>query len=499
MPRARRPLELFPEWSPTTPSAKKAAQASGTSAPETLWERFLQLIRDNVPPQVFKTWFEPLRFLRWENTTLTVQVPSQFFCEWLEEHYYGLLQRALVQVFGAKARLEYDIMLDRGVDTQQRTVRLPALRTPPLQQPLPLHPTPAHIPISPINPRYTFERFVSGTSNSLAYSAARSIASQPGQTRFNPLLIYGGIGLGKTHLVQAIHNYLLQRRLPLRLVYVSSEYFTTGYITALQHNRAHEFTAFYTNADVLIIDDIQFLSGKEKTQQHFFHIFNALHQAGKQLVFTSDKPPRDLTDLDERLVSRLQWGLVAEIQPPEYELRLEILRRKSIDEGLEVPEEVLRYIAHHVTRSIRELEGCLIHLLARVTLDHCEITTELAQESVATLVQSPSRELSDAPYSHPLAPERILAAVARYYRLDVPTLTGKTRKREVAQARHLAMYLLRSWLKLSLKTIGDLFGGRDHTTVLHACETIEQKLPNSPTLRQAVSVIEQTLTPSIRL
>ncbi|MCS6966645.1 MAG: hypothetical protein NZ473_07760, partial [Candidatus Kapabacteria bacterium] len=152
MPRARRPLELFPEWSPTTPSAKKAAQASGTSAPETLWERFLQLIRDNVPPQVFKTWFEPLRFLRWENTTLTVQVPSQFFCEWLEEHYYGLLQRALVQVFGAKARLEYDIMLDRGVDTQQRTVRLPALRTPPLQQPLPLHPTPAHIPISPINP-----------------------------------------------------------------------------------------------------------------------------------------------------------------------------------------------------------------------------------------------------------------------------------------------------------------------------------------------------------
>ncbi len=498
LPKPRRSLELFPEWFSTAGSSLKESP-SGKSSPDALWERFLQLIRDNVTPQVFKTWFEPLRFVRWENNTLTIQVPSQFFCEWLEEHYYGLLQRALVHVFGPKARLEYDITLERGEDMQQRTVRLPALRTPPVQQPLPLQNVPSHIPISPVNPRFTFERFVCGASNRLAYTAARAVADQPGQTRFNPLLIYGGIGLGKTHLVQAIHNHLLRRRLPLRLIYVSSEYFTTGYITALQQNRAHEFTTFYTNADVLIIDDVQFLSGKEKTQQHFFHIFNTLYQAGKQLVFTSDKPPRELTELDERLISRFNWGLVAAIEPPEYELRLEILRRKSADEGLELPEDVITYIAQHVTSNIRELEGCLIHLLAKATLDRCEITVELAREALAGL-RAHSSEAVAAPHAGggtgahpPLTPERILAAVAQYYGLDPTVLTGKSRKREATHARHIAMYLMRKLLNLPLKAIGERFGGRDHTTVLHACEHIEHQLPHSAALKQALNQIEQTL------
>ncbi len=490
LPKPRRPLELFPEWLSAPRQPPEAEQAT----PEALWQRFLTLIRDNVSPQVFKTWFEPLRFQSWENGTLTVRVPSQFFCEWLEEHYYGLLQRALVQVFGAKARLEYNVMLERGEDTHERMVRLPALRTPPPQQPLPLQTTPPHIVVSPINPRFTFERFICGQSNRLAYTAARAVADQPGQTRFNPLLIYGGIGLGKTHLVQAIHNQLTHRRLPLRLIYVSSEYFTTGYITALQQHHAHEFTAFYTSADVLIIDDIQFLSGKEKTQQHFFHIFNTLYQAGKQLVFTSDKPPRELTDIDERLVSRFQWGLVAEIHPPEYELRLEILRRKSADEGLELPEEVLQYLAQHVSSSIRELEGCLIRLLAKATLDRCEITVELAREAVLSMGQTPS-SAEQRPAAQPaLTPERILAAVASYYGLEPSVLTGKSRKREAAQARHVAMYLLRKHLRLPLKAIGQLFGGRDHTTVLHACEAVERELPQSSALRQALLQLEQTLS-----
>jgi len=497
LPKSRRPLELFPEWLQRQRTQQQTAQPPEATTPQALWERFLALIRDNVPPQAFKTWFEPLRLLRWENDTVTVQVPSQFFCEWLEEHYYGLLQRALVQVFGPKARLEYDIMLERDEELQPRTIRLPAFRTPPVQQPLPLQQAPPHIPISPTNPHFTFERFVCGTSNRLAYAAARSVADQPGQTRFNPLLIFGGIGLGKTHLVQAIHNHLLRRRLPLRLVYVSSEYFTTGYITALQQNRAHEFTAFYTNADVLIIDDIQFLSGKEKTQQHFFHIFNTLYQAGKQLVFTSDKPPRELTELDERLVSRFQWGLVAEIQPPEYELRLEILRRKSADEGLQLPEDILRYIAYHITTSVRELEGCLIHILARATLDRCEITLELAQEAVERL--RPSTPPATAmPAAEKLTPERILHAVCRYYGIETTVLTGSSRKREAAQARHLAMYLLRKHLQLPLKTIGQLVGGRDHTTVLHACTHVERQLLTSPALRQALTEIENSLSDTLR-
>ncbi|GBD07694.1 Chromosomal replication initiator protein DnaA [bacterium HR21] len=495
MPKSRRSLELFPEWLSTSRKPLEREEAT----PEALWQRFLTLIRDNVPPQVFKTWFEPLRFERWENNTLTVQVPSQFFCEWLEEHYYGLLQRALVQVFGAHARLQYNVMLERGEDVHQRTVRLPALRTPPPQQALPLQTTPPHILISPINPRFTFERFICGASNRLAYTAARSVAEQPGQTRFNPLLIYGGIGLGKTHLVQAVHNYLGQRRLPLRLVYVSSEYFTTGYITALQQHHAHEFTAFYTSADVLIIDDIQFLAGKEKTQQHFFHIFNTLYQAGKQLIFTSDKPPRELADVDERLISRFQWGLVAEIQPPEYELRLEILRRKSADEGLELPEDVLQYLAQHITSNIRELEGCLIHLLARATLDRCEITLELAHQALAQMGQAALRPTSPQQAARALSPEHILTAVADYYGLDPSVLTGKSRKREAAQARHLAMYLLRKYLALPFKTIGQLFGGRDHTTALHACENIERELPRSSALRQALSHLEQRLGEPIRL
>lgn len=497
LPKSRRSLELFPEWLTQTQHTSQP----DTRTPEALWNRFLQLIRDNVPPQVFKTWFEPLRFLRWEDNTLTIQVPSQFFCEWLEEHYYGLLQRALVHVFGAKARLEYHVMLERGEDIHQRTIRLPAFRTPPVQQLLPLQAVPPHIPISPVNPRYTFERFIQGTSNRLAYTAATTVAEQPGQSRFNPLLIYGGIGLGKTHLVQAIHNHLLQRRLPLRLIYVGSEYFTTGYITALQHNRAHEFTTFYTNADVLIIDDVQFLSGKEKTQQHFLHIFNTLHQGGKQLVFTSDKPPRELTELDERLVSRLQWGLVAEIQPPEYELRLEILRQKSADEGLQLPDEVLHYIAQHVNANIRELEGCLIHLLARATIDRCEITVELARQTLATFGQTHSRPspASASGTAAAVTPEQVLQAVARHYGLEVAVLTGKSRKREATQARHLAMYVLRHHLHLPLKAIGTLLGRRNHTTVLHACQSVEQELSTSGALRQALAAIEQTLGRSVRL
>ncbi len=493
MPKSRRSLELFPEW------LSVSQPKQHTETPETLWERFLQIIRDNVPAQAFKTWFEPLRFLQWDNNTLTIQVPSQFFCEWLEEHYYGLLQRALVHVFGAKARLEYHVMLDRSQNMHERTIRLPAFRTPPVQQLLPLQNVPSHIPISPVNPRYTFERFICGTSNRLAYKAATTVAEQPGQSRFNPLLIYGGIGLGKTHLVQAIHNHLLRRRLPLRLIYVSSEYFTSGYITALQQNRAHEFTTFYTNADVLIIDDIQFLSGKEKTQQHFFHIFNTLHQAGRQLVFTSDKPPRELTELDERLVSRLQWGLVAEIQPPEYELRLEILRRKSADEGLQLPDDVLHYIAQHVSQNIRELEGCLIHLLAKATIDRCEITVDLARQTLATFGQPQSSPSSPSSTTAALSPERILQAVAHYYGLEVSVLTGKSRKREATQARHLAMYLLRHYLHLPLKTIGQLMGGRDHTTVLHACQSVERELATHGALRQALTLLAQTLGQPLRL
>jgi len=494
-------LNLFPSSTPT--SAKREAStkrmgrtdtSGGSSDAETLWARCLEIIRDNVSEQVFKTWFEQIRPQSWDGTQLTVDLPSQFFYEWIEEHYSSLLKKTVQKVLGAKAKLQYQVVVDDSeVERDQRTIKLPAFRKQ-AQQPLPFdstsptqapEPSPtAHYPTY-FNPRYTFENFIRGENNQLATSAAMAVADNPGKTRYNPLVIYGPTGLGKTHLVQAIGNRILQRNRNARVLYTNSEKFTMEYINAIQTNRLPEFTNFYRTVDVLVVDDIQFLGGKERTQDMFFHTFNALHQAGKQVVLTSDKQPKDLADVDERLISRFQWGLTADIQPPDFETRMAILQQKAQEEGVDIPGDIMEYVARHVTTSVREIEGCLISLLAKVTLDNRELTLDLAKEVVRTVSNSNS--------SRQLTIDEIKQEVSTYYNQPVELLSAKTRKHEVVLARQMCMYLAKQMTQMSLKSIGMHFGGRDHTTVLHSCQQIMNYIDTDKKIRGDVDYLKKAL------
>lgn len=496
-------LNLFaadhdPNTSSTTGKAMgRLSSSGGSSDAEALWSRCLDIIRDNVAHQVYKTWFDQMRALTWADGQLVVEVPSQFFYEWIEEHYSSLLQKTIQKVLGPKARLQYQVVVDDAASSpEQRTIKLPGFRQTPQQAQLPfseqqspMAPAPpagksAHYP-SYFNPRYTFENFIRGENNQLATSAAMAVADNPGKTRYNPLVIYGPTGLGKTHLVQAIGNRVLQRNRNAKVLYSNSEKFTMEYINAIQTNKVAEFTNFYRSVDVLIVDDIQFLGGKEKTQDMFFHTFNALHQAGKQLILTSDKQPKDLADVDERLISRFQWGLTTDIQVPDFETRMAILQQKSLEEGMDMPGDVLEYIARHVASSVRELEGCLISLLAKVSLDNRDLTLDLAKDVV--------RGVTNAPSTRTLTIDDIKQEVAAYYNQDVALLSAKTRKHEVVLARQMCMYLAKQLTQMSLKSIGMHFGGRDHTTVLHSCQTILNYIDTDRKIRQDVDFLRKAL------
>lgn len=482
-------------------SLARNVQSGGSSDAETLWARCLDIIRDNVSEQVFKTWFEQMRPSSWDGTQLTVDLPSHFFYEWLEEHYSPLIQKTIQKVLGAKAKLRYRVVVEGGSSDAPSTVTLPGGRgghqpSLPFESAAPRSPQPvlgggakpqappAHYP-SYFNPRHTFENFIRGESNQLATSAAMAVADNPGGTRYNPLVIYGPTGLGKTHLVQAIGNRVLQRNRNAKVLYTNSEKFTMEYINAIQTNRVPDFTNFYRGVDVLIVDDIQFLGGKEKTQDQFFHTFNALHQAGKQVVLTSDKQPKDLADVDERLISRFQWGLAADIQPPDFETRMAILMQKAQEEGVDIPGDVIELIARHVTSSVREIEGCLISLLAKISLDNRELSLELAKEVV--------KSVTNAPNARQLTIEIIKQEVSTYYNQGIDLLSAKTRKHEVVLARQMCMYLAKNLTQMSLKSIGMHFGGRDHTTVLHSCQQIANYIDTDKKIRQDVEYLKKAL------
>jgi len=493
-------LSLFTTNEPATTkpqqrSMSKTTGGGGASDAETLWARSLDIIRDNVSAQVFKTWFEQMRPVAWSGSMLTMEVPSQFFYEWIEQHYSSLLLRTIQKVMGATTKLQYQVVVQDGPSAaEDRTIRLPGSRGVPNQGAISFQQTQqstkapatrsAHFPAY-FNPRYTFDNFIRGESNQLATSAAEAVANNPGGTRYNPLVIYGPTGLGKTHLVQAIGNRVLERNRNARVLYTNSEKFTMEYINAIQTNKVTEFTNFYRGVDVLIVDDIQFLGGKEKTQDMFFHTFNALHQSGKQLVLTSDKQPKDLADVDERLISRFQWGLSADIQIPDYETRVAILQQKSMEEGMDMPGDMLEYVARHVMSSVRELEGCLISLLAKVTLDHRELTIDLAKEVVRSITDSPAGRL--------LSIDEIKAEVSKFYNQSIDSLSAKTRKHEVVLARQMCMFLGKQLTQMSLKSIGMHFGGRDHTTVLHSCQTIQNYIDTDKKIRQDVDFLRKAL------
>lgn len=424
-----------------------------------VWDDFLREIKSSVTQMTFNTWFLPIKPIEMRDSTIKVQLPSQFFWEWIDEHYKGLINKSIQNVIGEPVSLSYVISED--VEPILPIVQ-PQISSKPAKQ----NQTKQEFETF-LNPRYTFDNFIKGENNQLARAAATAISENPGGTSFNPLFLYGGVGLGKTHLMQAIGNKILENFSDKKVIYLPSDIFTVQFVEAIKSDKVNEFSSYYRSMDVLILDDIQFLIGKEKTQDLFFHIFNTLHQARKQIVLSSDKPPKDLKGLDERLISRFQWGLMTDIQSPDLETRIAILKKKSEDFGLFISNEILEYIASSITSNIRELEGCLIKLLANSSLNSKDINLELAKRTVKEIATDRKVNISI---------DSITKAVCSVLNVDENKLRDKTRKKEVVLARQLAMYFSKNLTKSSLKTIGLHFGGRDHSTVIHACNSIDEML-----------------------
>jgi chromosomal replication initiator protein len=475
-------------------------QSTETAEAAQVWSACLDTIRERVNTQSFKTWFEPIQPVHLRGGTLTVQVPSQFFYDWLEEHYFSILTATIAGVLGKDARLEYAVLHEEQPQ-EGDYVTAPVAQVRPERPIYPPQPESfTTLTASPraasrhsaksgafqsfLNPRYTFDNFIKGESNQLARAAASAVANNPGGTSFNPLVLYGGTGLGKTHLIQAIGNYALANEKAERVIYVSSEKFTVEFVDAIQSDRISDFQNFYRSMDVLIVDDIQFFSGKEKTQDNFFHTFNELHQIGKQIVLSSDRPPKELKGLDDRLLSRFQWGLTADIQPPDLETRIAILKAKSQADNIELPQDVLECIATNVTSNIRELEGCLIGLLAKASLEGREIDVDLAKEVLKVVVGD---------VRSPVTIEAIQRTVCEYFSIPEDLVRAKTRKQEVVNARQIAMFLAKDLTNCSLKTIGLHFGGRDHSTVIHAYQSVEDQMKLDSKYQANVQQIKRRL------
>ncbi len=470
---------------------------------DKVWENCLKVIKDNLNAQSFKTWFLPILPVKLENSVLTIQVPSQFFYEWLEEHYITLLKKTIRNELGPNGRLEYSIVMDGAHSSEPLTVKIPTSNkkdtaNPSLQMPINLNegnskeiPNPFIIPglkkiqvQSQLNDTYSFDNFVEGDCNRLARSAGYAVACNPGKTAFNPLFIYSPVGLGKTHLAQAIGLQVKQLFPEKTVLYVRMEQFMQQFIDAVRSNNQNDFIHFYQMIDVLIVDDIHFLSGKEKTQDIFFHIFNHLHQKGKQIIITSDKPPVELKGLEPRLLSRFKWGLAADLQVPDLETRIAILKKRLYKDGIEIPYEILEYLAYSITTNIRELEGALISLMAQSSLNKKAITLELAKQMIDKFVKNTAKEISI---------DFIQKIVCDYFNIPVDSLNSKTRKREIVQARQLAMYFSKKHTKSSLANIGLHCGNKDHATVLHACRTVNNLVETDKQFRTYVEDIEKKI------
>ncbi len=444
---------------------------------ERIWAECLDFLEKRVKRQSFYTWLRPTKLFN-QNGSFFISVPNRFVAEWLEEHYRLLIAEALKTTAGEALSFSFKVSSEKA-DFQ--------LSAPPNGANGASHPKPtAAAEAEPyrrlLNPRYTFESFVRGDSNLMAHAVAVAVSEAPGKTRYNPLYFYGGVGLGKTHLLQAIGHAVLDDNSSARVVYVTSERFTSDFINSLSNNTTQEFTNHYRQADVLLLDDIQFLVGKESTQVQFFHTFNALHQAGKQIVLSSDRPASLTKGLEERLLSRFQWGMTVDIQPPDLETRIAILRKKSESDKLNIDEEVITFIAQNVTSNIRELEGCLIRLLAYSSLWGKDINIELAKEVLRDHLRASEKRITI---------ESIHKKSAEYFKITPDLLLAKKKTQEIAMARQVAMYLSRLLTDHSLKSIGSFFGGRDHSTVIHACEIVSGRMKSDGHFRQEV---EQLIT-----
>ena len=465
-------------------------------ATKKVWAKCLEFIKDNIDEQPFLTWFAPIVPVTLEGKTLKIKVPSQFVYEWLEDNYIGLLKSAMTYTLGDGARLIY--IIDSPVDKKQLpSTNRPELakqsltlateaKDPELKNPFVI-PGIREITVDPqLNLHQNFDNFVEGESNRLARSAGIAVANKPGGTAFNPLFIFGGVGLGKTHLAHAIGVDIKEKYPKKKVLYVSAEKFTQQFISAStakdkDKNNLNDFIHFYQLIDVLIVDDIQFLSGKVKTQDAFFHIFNHLHQTGKQVILTSDKAPVDLFDIEQRLLSRFKWGLSAELTTPDYNTRYKILQNKFYTDGAEISEDIIAYLAENIRTNIRELEGVSNSLIAQAAFNRKEYSIELAQSIIEKSVKNSQCDLTI---------DHIQQIIADYFNLDIESLHSKTRKRNVVQARQLAMFFSKNYTKSSLSTIGSQIGQRDHATVLHACKTVENLIETDREFKKYVSDLE---------
>jgi chromosomal replication initiator protein len=473
-----------------------------TKTAVSVWDECLSFIKDNIKPQAYKTWFDPIKPVKLSGEALTIQVPSKFFYEWLEEHYIKLLRVALVRELGKDAKLIYDVRMENTYSSNRpQIVKIPSSNRDPLKPqkiavPLEVNKRELRNPFvipglqkvkieSQLNANYNFKNFVEGDSNRLARSAGMAVANKPGGTSFNPLLIYGGVGLGKTHLAHAIGVDIKDKYPDKTVLYISSEKFTQQFIDSVKSNTRNDFIHFYQMVDVLLIDDVQFLSGKAGTQDVFFHIFNHLHQNGKQVILTSDKAPIDMQDIEQRLLSRFKWGLSAELQNPNFETRVSILKNKLYRDGVEIQDDVIEFVAKNINSNVRELEGAIISLIAQSSFNKAEITVELAKEVINKFVKNNRREVSI---------DYIQKVVSDYFQMDIQTLQSKTRKRHIVQARQIAMYFAKKFTKASLASIGTQIGRRDHATVLHACKTVDNLSFTDKQFRKYVEDLNQKLS-----
>ncbi|RCX16135.1 chromosomal replication initiator protein DnaA [Anaerobacterium chartisolvens] len=433
-----------------------------------IWQRTMNLLKTELTEISFNTWIKTIEPLSLSSNTINLGVPAEFNKGILDSRYSSLIKNAVRQVTSKEYNInivipsqensKYNNQGENGANEDQSA--------------------------SILNPKYTFDTFVIGNGNRLAHAASVAVAESPAHA-YNPLFIYGGVGLGKTHLMHAIGHYVLNQNSSMKVLYVSSEKFTNELINAIKDGRNEEFRSKYRNIDILLIDDIQFICGKERTQEEFFHTFNALYEANKQIIISSDKPPKEITTLEDRLRSRFEWGLIADIQAPDLETRIAILRKKAQLEKLDVPNDVMVFIADKIASNIRELEGALNRIIAYSSLTENEINIELATEALKDILNMSKARIINI--------EVIQSAVARYYDLKPDEFKSKKRNREISFPRQIAMYLCRELTEMSLPKIGDEFGGRDHTTVMHACDKISGDMESNSEVRRSVEELRRNI------
>jgi len=431
-----------------------------THEQQSAWEEAMKMLEDDLNPASYTTWIKPLKLHAISNETIVIEVPNTFLINNVRQRYYTMIYNVISMAFGRK--YELDFVTPEELEKQREAMENTML-----------------------NPKYTFENFVVGPSNNFAYAASLAVAEQPNDV-YNPLFIYGGVGLGKTHLMNAIGNYISADNPHARVLFISSETFTTELIDAIVKKQGTtDLKNKMRNVDVLMVDDIQFLSKTVATQEEFFHTFNHLHSKGKQIIISSDRPPKEIPTIEERLRSRFEWGLIVDIQKPDYETRVAILKRRAAEDRIDAPDEVLEYIAEHVSSNIRELEGSLKRVSAKAELMRSPITLVMAQETLAQLLA--------AKETRKVTPEVIVETVSERLGVSEEDMYSKKRSREIANARQIAMYLIRELLQLSTTAVGDLFGGRDHTTVMHGCQKVADGIKTDTDLRNTVEGLKNSL------